>query len=56
MPMAIVNAMGGYLCLAMFTNVIFRAVQPFLSKVYICSDYVYLENVPDISAYRTVLK
>ena len=38
-------------------NAIFRAVQPVLGQmVYICYDYVHLDNLLDISACRTVVK
>ena len=35
-------------------NAIFRAVQPILKQM--CYDYVHLDNLSDISAYRTVVK
>ena len=38
-------------------NVIFRTVQSVLWKnVYMCYNYVHLDNLLDISAYRTVVK
>ena len=38
-------------------NAIFCAVHPVLgANVYTCYDYVHLDNLSDISAYRTVVK
>ena len=33
-------------------STIFRAVQPVGANVYMCYDYVHLDNLSDISAYR----
>ena len=37
-------------------NAIFRAVHRFGTSVYMCYDYLHLDNLSDISAYRTVVK
>ena len=37
-------------------NAIFSAVQPVLGQMCTCYDYVHLDSLSDISAYRTVVK
>ena len=54
------SASRPYLCLAILTSNeechLSRSTHCFGGNVYMCCDYVHLDNLSDISANRTVVK